>query len=187
MQKTPLENWISEKIFGLPGQQLTPERIRRYQLQKLRTVVDYVSEKSSFYRERLSGLSSDSLTDPEDLSSFPFTTVQDLHEYGAQFLCVSQTRVERVVTIRHPQARDKFRRFFFSEADLELTVDFFHHGMMSIAKSGQRVSHPVKWRQTGKRWRLASKGPPACRCPRNCSRNSPGPSDDHPRNRAAKN
>jgi phenylacetate-coenzyme A ligase PaaK-like adenylate-forming protein len=92
MQKTPLESWISEKIFGLPGQQLTPEGIRRYQLQKLRTVVDYVSEKSPFYRERLSGLSSDSLTDPDDLSSFPFTTVQDLHEYGASFLACPNLR-----------------------------------------------------------------------------------------------
>ena len=139
MQKTQLERWISEKISGLRGQQLTPEGIRRYQLQKLRTVVDYVSEKSPFYRERLSGLSSGSLSDPEDLSSFPFTTIQDLHEYWTQFLCVPQTQVERVVTIRHPQARDQFRRFFFSEADLELAVDFFHHGMMDVAKSGQRV------------------------------------------------
>jgi len=139
MQKTPLEHWTSEKIFGISGQQVTPEGIRRYQLQKLRTVVDYVREKSPFYRERLAGLSSDSLGNPDDLSSFPFTTVQDLYEYGAQFLCVSQTRVERVVTIRHPHERDKVRRFFFSEADLELTVDFFHHGMMAVAKPGQRA------------------------------------------------
>ena len=139
MQKTQFESWISEKISGLRGQLLTPEGIRRYQLQKLRTVVDYVLEKSPFYRERLSGLPSDSLSDPEDLSSFPFTTIQDLHKYWTRFLCVSQTQVERVVTIRHPQARDQFRRFFFSGADLELTVDFFYHGMMAIAKPGQRV------------------------------------------------
>ena len=139
MQKTPLENWISEKIFGSSGRELTRDAIREYQLQKLRNVVDYVSEKSPFYRKRLAGLSGPSLSDREDLSSFPFTTVQDLCEYGAQFLCLSQSHVERVVTIQDAQAGDKFRRFFFSEADLELSVDFFHNGMMAIAKPGQRV------------------------------------------------
>jgi len=139
MQKTPLDGWIQKRILGPPGHELTREDIRRYQLEKLRTVIDYVIEKSPFYRERLAGLSGRSLSDPEDLSAFPFTTVQDLHEYGAQFLCLSQSQVERVVTIGHPQARDAFRRFFFSEADLELTIDFFHHGMMAMVKPGETV------------------------------------------------
>ena len=45
MRKTPLENWISEKIHGRPGHELTREGIRRYQLEKLKTVIDYVLGK----------------------------------------------------------------------------------------------------------------------------------------------
>jgi phenylacetate-CoA ligase len=139
MQKTPLETWISKKILGLPGRELTREGIRRYQLKKVKTVIDYVLQKSPFYREQLRGLSSKDLQDVNDLSSLPMTTVADLQHKGPQFLCVSQSEVERVVTLQVPERAEAPRRIYFSGNDLELTIDFFHHGMTTLVHPGQNV------------------------------------------------
>jgi phenylacetate-coenzyme A ligase PaaK-like adenylate-forming protein len=42
-----------------------------------------------------------------------------------------------VVTLQTWEARPK--RLYFTEEDLELTIDFFHHGMSGIVQPGQRV------------------------------------------------
>jgi phenylacetate-CoA ligase len=134
-----LERWISEKIFGLPGHELTSEGIRRHQLEKLKTMIDYVRDKSPFYREQLRGMSSKDLHGVDDLSAFPMTTIEDLQNSGPQFLCVSQSQVERIVTLQRPDRAETVRRIYFSENDLELTIDFFHHGMTALVHPGQKV------------------------------------------------
>ena len=139
MKKTSLENWISKKIFGLPGQQLTPEGIRRYQLQKLKIVIDYVSRRSPFYRKHLRGISSQDLRHIDDISVLPMTSAKDLQHNGPQFLCVSQSEVERIVTLQSLHKDEPPRRIYFSADDLELTIDFFHHGMNTLVHPGQRV------------------------------------------------
>lgn len=139
MQKTLLEGWISHRIHGLPGRELTREGIRRYQLAKLKTVLDYVLEKSPFYREQLRGISSKDIHDLNDLSALPMTTALDLQNNGHQFLCVSQGEVERIVTLPFPQGTEAPRRTYFSRHDLELTIDFFHHGMTTLVYPGQKV------------------------------------------------
>jgi phenylacetate-CoA ligase len=75
----------------------------------------------------------------DDLSDFPFTTREDLEESGNMFLCVSQSEVERVVTVPMSPASGKPRRLFFTKEDLELTVDFFHHGMSTLMEPAQRA------------------------------------------------
>jgi phenylacetate-CoA ligase len=139
MQKTPLEMWISKKIHGLPGRELTREGVRSYQLEKLKTVIDYVLGKSPFYREQLRGMSSRDLHDVNDLSALPMTTVADLQDKGSRFLSVSQSEVERVVTLQPPGKAEAPRRIYFSGSHLELTVDFFHHGMMTLVHPEQKV------------------------------------------------
>jgi phenylacetate-CoA ligase len=139
MRKTPLDQWISRKIGNDPDEELTLEDIQRYQLEKLRSTIDYVSEKSSFYRRHLGGLSGRTLRHLDDFSAFPFTTIADLQDYGPQFLCVSQSLVERVVTLQAPDISSKPRRISFTAADQELTIDFFHHGMTTFVEPGQKV------------------------------------------------
>ncbi len=139
MRRTPLESWVSEKIFGYPGRALTPENIERYQLKKLRETIDDVIERSSFYRRRLAGLSGKDLQRLDDFSAFPFTTAEDLHESGPQFLCVSQSVVKRIVTLELPDGLQTTRRLSFTGDDLELTIDFFHRGMATLVNLGQRV------------------------------------------------
>ena len=139
MRKTPLERWMSQRIHGRADGELTQEGIRRYQMEKLRTVIDYVLEKSPFYRERLQEFSSRDLQCVEDLSALPMTTAGDLRHSGPRFLCVSQSNVERVVTLPSSGKDEAPRRIYFSADDLELTIDFFSHGMSALAHPGQRV------------------------------------------------
>jgi phenylacetate-coenzyme A ligase PaaK-like adenylate-forming protein len=108
-------------------------------LERLKTLIDYVLAKSPFYREQLQGMSGNDLQDVNDICALPMTTVADLQLKGPQFLCVSQSEVERVVTLQIPERAEASRRIYFSENDLELTIDFFHYGMTTLVHSGQKV------------------------------------------------
>ena len=48
------------------------------------------------------------------------------------FLCVSQNDVNRIVTLQSSGTTGKPKRLFFSEADQELTIDFFHYGILTL-------------------------------------------------------
>ncbi len=137
MKKSRLENWIAEKVRGHAEIDLTENRIRRYQLGRLRETIEYVAEKSPFYRKQLKGFSAKDLRTLEDFEQFPFTTPQDIRQHGPQFLCVSQSEIQRVVTLL--DSKEQPRRVYFTRQDLELTVDFFCHGMSGIVERGQKV------------------------------------------------
>jgi phenylacetate-CoA ligase len=139
MRKTPLEQWISEKIHGRTGRELIWDSIRGYQLEKLRTVIDHVLEKSPFYRERLRGISGKDLQSVDDISALPMTSADDLRHSGPRFLCTSQSEVDRVVTLQSLEKNEAPRRLYFSGNDLELTIDFFHHGMTTLVNEGQKA------------------------------------------------
>jgi phenylacetate-coenzyme A ligase PaaK-like adenylate-forming protein len=47
--------------------------------------------------------------------------------------------VARVVTLQTSGTTDRPKRLFFTEDDLELTIDFFHHGMSALVKPGWRL------------------------------------------------
>ena len=54
-------------------------------------------------------------------------------------LCVSQGQVARVVTLSTSGTTAPPKRLYFSDADLETTLDFFHHGMATMVSPGDRV------------------------------------------------
>jgi phenylacetate-CoA ligase len=139
VRKTPLESWVADKIGRSNSRYLAENDIRQYQLDRLRDTIEYVSEKSPFYRSRLEGFSAHALRDVDDLACLPFTTPQDLRDVGPQFLCVSQSEIKRVVTLLIPGTTVGPRRVYFTREDLELTIDFFHQGMSAIVESGQTV------------------------------------------------
>jgi phenylacetate-CoA ligase len=131
---TPLENWIKRKVGLQDDVRLTREILARYQWLKLKETLDYALANSPLYRERLLNRPLEHL---DDFTSLPFTTADDLCDQSLQFLCVSQSDVARVVTLQTWEAKPK--RLYFTDEDLELTVDFFHHGMSGIVQAGQRV------------------------------------------------
>jgi phenylacetate-CoA ligase len=139
VRHTPLESWIASKIGAARASELTRDALGRYQLARLQETCAYAREKSHFYRRRLDGCSALGLNRLEDLAAFPFTTPQDIVTNGHQFLCVSQSEIERVVTLQAPGSADRPRRISFTSDDLELTRDFFRVGMSTFVEPGQKV------------------------------------------------
>ena len=137
--QTPLDAWVKAKI-GLPDhRKLTRRDITSYQLAQLRITLDYVKRRSSFYRRHFAAHGVESLQRLADLVRWPLTTSDDLRRDPLQFLCISQSAVERVVTLPSPSLREFPKRFYFSAVDLELAVDFFHRGFATAVVSGQRM------------------------------------------------
>jgi phenylacetate-coenzyme A ligase PaaK-like adenylate-forming protein len=136
---TPLDPWIRRRIGLGPGEPFACEDVRRYQLQKLRETLVYASGHSPFYRRLFSDWSDFSIVDSQAIASLPFTTAGDLARDPLAFLCISQSEVERAVTIRSSGTTGQPKRVFFNKEDLESTVDFFRHGMSTLVEAGQRV------------------------------------------------
>lgn len=132
---TPLEPWIGRKTGC---ERLSRPAIEAYQLQKLNETIALARRKSPFYRRHLAG-APQSLESLADLHRFPFTTADDLQNSPLQFLCVSQGEIQRVVTLQTSATTGAAKRLFFTRADQELTIDFFHHGMATFTRPGDRV------------------------------------------------
>lgn len=136
---TPLEPWITAKIGLQPGIQLTRAALSDYQLERLRTAVDRAYSQSPFYRQKLAGVCGSDLKSLDDIAALPFTTPADILANDLRFLCVSHGEIERVVTLNSSGTTNAPKRLHFTKEDLELTVDFFNHGMTTLVKPGERV------------------------------------------------
>ncbi|MFH0727603.1 MAG: AMP-binding protein [Pseudomonadota bacterium] len=139
MKKTPLETWIGNRIDPGSPSPLTRTAIDAYQLRKLQETIHYVRIHSPFYRRLLNDLPETPLSGLADFRRLSFTTVTDIRNDPFKFLCVSQDEVARVVTLQTSGTTGQPKRLFFTESDLELTVDFFHHGMSTLVSPGDRV------------------------------------------------
>lgn len=139
MKKTPLENWVRDKVLPRGERALTPHLIEQYQLEKLREVVSYARHKSPFYRRLFSGTGEQGIESLEAFSRLPFTTPADVREQGMRMLCTSQDEIERIVTLQTSGTTGDAKRLFFTAEDLELTVDFFSHGMATMVDAGATV------------------------------------------------
>jgi phenylacetate-coenzyme A ligase PaaK-like adenylate-forming protein len=136
---TPLEHWIKDRIGLEPRSAFTRDDVRRFQLEKLRQVLAYAARRSPFYRRQLSGRATAALSGFADLAEVPFTIPEDLARDPFEFLCISQSDVARVVTLRSSGSTGLPKRIFFDPEDLERTVDFFQHGMSTLVHPGDRV------------------------------------------------
>ena len=139
MQLTPLEPWIRRKIGSTASGTALREELDLWQLRKLRETVDYVRDSSPFYRGLLNGACGKDLKGLEDITSLPFTTPEDIQENDLRFLCVSRDEISRVVTLDTSGTTAQAKRIHFTEDDLELTTDLFHHGMKALVEPGQKV------------------------------------------------
>lgn len=137
MRLTPIEPWMAHQI-GRAGQAITRADIEAYQLEKLRTTLHLVREKSRFYRQRLVGVPID-LSTLADTAHLPFTTAGDIREDPLRFLCVSQDDIQRVVTLDTSGTSGRPKRLYFTRADQERIVGFFRVGMSTFTAPGDRV------------------------------------------------
>jgi len=89
--------------------------------------------------QKLDGICSAGIESLDDISKLPFTAPADIQADDLRFLCVSQGEIERVVTLQSSGTTSAPKRIHFTAQDLELTADFFRHGMSTLVKPGERV------------------------------------------------
>jgi phenylacetate-CoA ligase len=138
---TPLEPWIKEKtgIGSRMAERAFVEALKVYQLKKVNETVDYARNNAPFYHCRLASLPAEPLCALSEIARIPFTTPSDLADNPSSFMAVRQDDVARIVTLSTSGSAGAAKRLFFTGGDLELTVDFFHHGMSTLVRPGQRV------------------------------------------------
>jgi len=147
---TPLEQWIRRKAHISPWLQGSSfaKALSDYQLERVNETISYACRNSVFYRRHLPSRATAPLTALSDIDQLPFTTASDLARDPFRFLAVRQDDVARIVTLRTSGSTGQPKRLFFSDDDLELTVDFFHHGMSTIVRPGQKVAVLLPSEQT---------------------------------------
>jgi len=136
MSRPILDHWIAKKIHSgtagcaEPGQDpLQRHDLERYQLDMINRTLALASEKSSFYRSLFRALKINGLPEMGDL---PFTTPEDLKADPYRLICVHPNEISRIVTLITSGSTGVPKRVFFTEADLELCTDYFHHGMCNL-------------------------------------------------------
>lgn len=136
MKLTPMEKWILDKT-DIKKRDI--KEIEQYQLSKIKEVVAYVKKYSSFYKELLGDTLQSNINSFEDFEKIPFTLPHHIRNNPLSFLCVSQKDIARVVTLRSSGTSGEEKRIFFTEKDLELTIDFFNHGMRCLVDKSDKV------------------------------------------------
>lgn len=119
-----LNSWL-KKQTGLTF--LNADSLKKWQMQKVREVIDYACSNSTFFGKYLADYQVSPFKD------IPFTDSHLLMEHVEQMLCVSLGDVSRIRTFSTSGTTGKPKRIFFSEEDLESTTGFFAEGMESIA------------------------------------------------------
>jgi phenylacetate-coenzyme A ligase PaaK-like adenylate-forming protein len=135
---TPLDAWIATRVCALAGE-LSREQLEQYQLAQLRQTIHTVKEHSLFYARQLREVDGNAIRSLRDFARLPFTTAADLEEHGHEFVCVSQSEVARVVTMESSGTSGARKRLFFSTRDQESALEFFHHGVATLARPGDRM------------------------------------------------
>ncbi len=136
MESTPLQGWMAQRL-GV--KHLSRELLEAYQLLKLQETISWARQQSPFYRERLADVGEQDLKKLGDLAQLPFTSADNLSRDPRRFLCVSQSEVSRVVTLKTSGTSGAPKRLYFTPEDQERIIDFFHHGMSALARPGDRV------------------------------------------------
>ncbi|MDR3374248.1 MAG: AMP-binding protein [Ancalomicrobiaceae bacterium] len=94
---------------------------------------------SPFYRRR-TDWPAGPVDGAADLPRLPFTTPEDLARADPPLVAVSGADVARIVTLPTSGTSGTPKRIAFGLAELEATVDYFHHGMAIFTEAGDRVA-----------------------------------------------
>ncbi len=133
---SPLDEWTARRL-GV--EHLTRPAIERWQLEQLREVVAWARERSPLYRRLYAGLPDDAPRSLEARAPLPLVEHSALRDHGMELVCVSLGDISRVVTVPTSGSTGPSKRVWFTEEDLELTIDHFRHGMRALVEPGDRV------------------------------------------------
>lgn len=136
MKLTPLEDWILDRT-GI--REKSSEALKEYQFRQLIRTLHYAKDKSKHYKKSLASLDIDSVKSMSDFESIPFTYPEDIKRKSSDFLCVSEKDVKRIVTLNTSGTSGDEKRIYFTEEDLNHTIDFFQYGMSCLTDRRDRV------------------------------------------------
>ena len=105
-------------------------------LKSLNAQAEYASFRSPFYAPIREHLPLSSLS---ELGKLPFCSAEDIRLRGKDMLCVPASRIQRIVSLFSSGTTREPKRVFFTEGDLERTVDFFAEGMGWMCGAGDCV------------------------------------------------
>ena len=86
---------------------ITQQAVDAYQLEALRRQASYVVEHSRFYRQLYAGY------DLDDPLSLPLISSDDIVAAGTSVVCLSQSRIKRIVTMMTSEHRCTQADLFF--------------------------------------------------------------------------
>ncbi len=134
MKRTSLDEWILNK-HGID----TDDRVavERYQLEKILETVVWARTHSRLYARLYENLALPNII--ESFAEYPFIDADDLIERGTELLCVSQSEIARIITLQTSGTTQPPKRVYFTREDIELTLDFFEHGMKTLCGRGDRA------------------------------------------------
>lgn len=128
-----LHNWLTEAT-GISEHELTRESLEAYQLSLLKKQLAFAKANSTFYAELYADYDEQKLASLNDFGAWPLTCPNDLKNRNNAFLCTSQSKVWRIITLQTSGTTGNPKRLFFSENDLRRTARYFHYSLKELAK-----------------------------------------------------
>lgn len=135
MNTTPLENRIMEDARLKKDYR---KALNAYQLNNINKTIIYAKEHSSFYKKQLQNIS-ENISSLKDFSEIPFTYSKDIADNPYNFLCMPEKFINRIVTLNTSGTTGNNKRIFFTENELNMTVDFFEAGFKAMVNKNDRV------------------------------------------------
>jgi phenylacetate-coenzyme A ligase PaaK-like adenylate-forming protein len=133
----PLDPWCAARIGATPP--LDRADLTRHQLDRLRATLAWAIDRSPFYRRQLAGVDPHAINDLASLATLPFTCADDLRRNQPSLLCVSQSDINRVVTLETSATSGSPKRLYFTAEEQQETIDFFRCGMSQMVSAHERV------------------------------------------------
>lgn len=164
LKRTDFEKWILESM-DLDINNLNISSIRDYQLEKIKDTINYTKDKSPFYKEIFKGVNVSEIKSFKDFERLvDLTSSDDIIKRGKDFICVPQDEISRIFTLNTSGTTSKSKRIYFTQEDLEKTVEFFHNGMKYLASKGDRVLILMRGNSYGSIGDLLSKALKRLKC-----------------------
>lgn len=134
MKISNLDIWIKKQEGLDDSENLTRQKLEEIQLKKLNRLLKREKQRNGFYRdlpEKLESL--------DELSRLPFTTEEDLSQYGNQMVLLSQSLIDRIRTESTSGTAGFPKRVYYSQKDNERTVSFFAAGLSELVRPEEKT------------------------------------------------
>ncbi len=128
--------------FTLKGEGTVDNEVfREHRLHRFLKTVEYVYEKSKWYRDIMDemGVKPEDIKSMDDIKKLPFTAPSDIARGGYKFLCISQSGVEKPVTFVSTGTTGPQKSMYFSYKDIGAITDFLGTGMHTMAQEGDSI------------------------------------------------